>query len=99
MRACKFAAAGILGVLVLGGLSPQATLKAAQLIVVTNQGATPGVRELAAAFERASGHQVTVIQEDAGALERRLNSNGPADLITGNPGQIDELIRKGKIVA
>src|SRR5260370_17144640 len=77
---------------------PQAAAVAAELVVLTNQGATPGVRELAAAFEHASGHKVTVIQEDAAALERRLNSNGPADLITSNPAPIEELIRKGKHV-
>jgi molybdate transport system substrate-binding protein len=79
--------------------SPPQTAAAAELVVLTNQGATPGVRDLAAAFERASGHKVMVIQEDARALERRLNSNGPADLITSNPAPIDELIRKGKVVA
>jgi molybdate transport system substrate-binding protein len=92
--ACLVAGAG-LGV---AGSLPQ-TAAAAELVVLTNQGATPGVRELAAAFERASGHKVTVIQEDAAALERRLNSNGPADLITSNPAPIDELIRKGRVVA
>src|SRR5215470_3101966 len=79
------------------GSLPQ-TAAAAELVVLTNQGATPGVRELAAAFERASGHKVAVIQEDAAALERRLNSNGPADLITSNPAPIEELVRKGKVV-
>jgi len=91
--ACVVAGLG-LGV---SGWLPQAA--AAELIVLTNQGATPGVRELAAAFERASGHKVTVIQEDAAALDRRLNSNGSADLITSNPAPIEELIRKGKVVA
>ena len=81
------------------GSLPHAAAVAAELVVLTNQGATPGVRELAAAFERASGHKVTVIQEEAAALERRLNSNGPADLITSNPAPIEELIRKGKVVA
>jgi hypothetical protein len=72
MRACaKFAAACILGALV-----PQGAALAAELIILTNQGATPGVRELAAAFERASGHKVTVIQEEGAALELRIN-NGP----------------------
>jgi hypothetical protein len=64
----------------------------------TNQGATPGVRELAAAFSRASGHKVTVIQADDAVLQQRLN-DGTADLITGNPGPIDELVRNGKVVA
>ena len=94
------AAAGLLAGLGVGiaGSLPQTAI-AAELVVLTNQGATPGVRELATAFERASGHKVTVIQEDAAALDRRLNSNGPADLITSNPAPIEELIRKGKVVA
>jgi molybdate transport system substrate-binding protein len=95
----KIAAACILGVIpgVLGSLPPGAA-QAAELVVLSNQGATPGVRELAAAFARASGHKVTVLQETGPALEQRL-SNGPADLITSNPGQIDDLVRKGQVVA
>src|SRR6202040_394554 len=30
-------------------------------------------------------------------LEKRLNANGPADLITGNPAEIEDLTRKGKV--
>jgi molybdate transport system substrate-binding protein len=70
---------------------------ASDLIVLTNQGATPGVRELAAAFSRASGHHVMVIQQEADTLEQRINT-GPADLVTANPGAIEELVKKGKIV-
>jgi molybdate transport system substrate-binding protein len=90
----RFGAACILGVL---GLMPQGAATAANLVILTNQGATPGVRELAAAFSRASGHTVTVLQEDGAALERRINA-GPADLITANPGQIAELVKNGKVV-
>ncbi len=60
---------------------PLAAAQAAALTVLTNQGATPGVREVAAAFARASGHKVTVLQEAGPALEQRL-ANGSADLIT-----------------
>src|SRR5260370_2852483 len=91
----KFAAACILGVFV---SIPHGTAMAADLVILTNQGATPGVRELAAAFSRASGHHVTVIQADDAVLQQRLN-DGTADLITGNPGPIDELVRNGKVVA
>ncbi len=87
------AAACVVGVLV----SPGAA-RAADLIILTNQGATPGVRELAAAFERASGHKVTVIQEEGEALERRIDT-APADLVTGNPGTIEALVKSGKVVA
>jgi molybdate transport system substrate-binding protein len=74
----------------------QGTAQAAELTILTNQGATPGVRELAAAFERASGHKVTVIQE---TLDQRLASNGSADLVASNPGPIEDLVKKGKVVA
>ena len=95
MKACaKFAAACFLG----AAFGSQGAVLAAELIILTNQGATPGVRELAGAFERASGHKVTVIQEEGAALERRLNS-GRADLITGNPGPIENLVKNGKVVA
>jgi molybdate transport system substrate-binding protein len=91
----KFVAACMLGLL---GTVPQGAAGAADLTVLTNQGATPGVRELAAAFSRASGHKVTVIQPTAQELDARLNANGPADLITANPEAIDDLAKKGKVV-
>lgn len=95
MKACaQFAATCILA----AAFGSQAAVLAAELIVLTNQGATPGVRALAAAFERASGHTVTVIQEEGAALEQRLKS-GRADLITGNPGPIENLVKNGKVVA
>src|SRR5436190_19163903 len=91
----KFAAACILGVL---ASVPHGVAMAADLVILTNQGATPGVRELAAGFSRASGHKVTVIQADDAVLQQRLN-DGTADLITGNPGTIDERVKNGKVVA
>jgi molybdate transport system substrate-binding protein len=95
MRACaKFVAVCVVVAL---GLTPRAA-EAADLIILTNQGATPGVRELAAAFGRATGHKVTVLQEEGAALERRIN-DGPADLVTGNPPVIDALVKNGKVVA
>src|SRR5262249_26530575 len=62
-------------------------------------GATPGVRELATSFAQASGHKVAVIQEAGAALERRLNSPAPGDLLTANPEPFDDLVKKGKVVA
>ena len=68
---------------------------AAELIVLTNQGATPGVKELAAAFARASGHKVTVIQED-GRRWSRDSTAAPRTLITGNPRRDGGLVKKGQ---
>jgi molybdate transport system substrate-binding protein len=93
MRAhLKVAAACVVGVMGSGAAG------AADLVILTNHGATPGVTELANAFSRASGHKVTVIQETGAALERRID-NGPADLITLNPEPMEALVKKGRIVA
>src|SRR5262245_42441556 len=91
LRAC-IAVAGMLLVLLRQGAA------GAELVILTNQGATPGVRELATAFSQASGHKVTVIQEAGAALERRLNSPAPGDLLTANPEPFDDLVKKGKVV-
>lgn len=90
----RIAAACILGSL---ALTPRGVTSAVELTILTNQGATPGVRELAAAFSRTSGHNVTVIQEEGASLERRINT-GPADLVTGNPPAIEALVKSGKVV-
>ena len=85
--------------LTLGTLASPGDAAAADLVILTNQGATPGVRELGTAFSRATGHTVTVVQVGQGAaLDRRLASDAPGDLITGNPGPIAELVRQGKVV-
>src|SRR5262245_45287443 len=89
----RFVAACVLGAL---GLVPRAAA-AADLVILTNQGATPGVRELAAAFARASGHKVTVTQVEGDALEQRIAS-GSADLVTANPPAIEDLAKKGRVV-
>ncbi|MBI2189812.1 MAG: substrate-binding domain-containing protein [Acidobacteria bacterium] len=92
--AAAFAAACLLGTV--GLLAQRAP--AADLIILTNQGAVPGVRALADAFARTSGHTVTVLQEEGDALERRI-TNGPADLMTGNPETLEPLVKNGRVVA
>jgi molybdate transport system substrate-binding protein len=91
----KFTAACMLGA-TLGSIAYGAAL-AADITILTNQGATPGVKELATAFAKKSGHNVTVVQAEDAELERRL-ANGTADLITGNPGPINALVMKGTVV-
>ena len=57
------------------------------------------MKELAAAFARTTGNKVTVIQLAAPELEKRLASNEPTDLIAGGPDGIEDLVKKGKVVA
>ena len=95
MRECaKFAAACILGAL---GSLAQGTAAAADLVIVSNQGAMPSLKELAAAFKRASGHNVTVVLAEGSVLEQRLAS-GTVDLVSQNPGPMEELVKSGRIV-
>ncbi len=91
----RFAAACILGVL---GSFSMGAANAAEITILANQGAMPGVRELATAFEAQTGHSVIVVREVDETLERRM-SDGSADLVTGNPPTIDEQIGNGTVVA
>ena len=91
----RLAAACILGASV---YVSQGVANAADLVILVNQGAAPGVREIAAEFERVSEHRVTVIQPDNATLEQRIN-DGTADLVTGNPGVVDEHVSDGNVVA
>jgi len=75
-----------------------AQAQAAELVVLSGQGATPGVREVAAAFSHKSGHKVTVLQEAGAALEQKVN-NSPADVIAVSPEPMDGLLKNGKVVA
>jgi molybdate transport system substrate-binding protein len=70
---------------------------AAEITILANQGAMPGVRELATAFEAQTGHSVIVVREVDETLERRVR-DGSADLVTGNPGNIEVFLNDGSVV-
>lgn len=74
----------------------QQTARAAEIVILGSQGNISGVRDLAAGFERASGHKVIVSQERN--VLARVNGGPPADIATANPPVIDELIKQGKVV-
>jgi len=92
----QVAVAGILAALGVSGLG---AAQAAKLIVLTGMGSESDERALAAGFEQANGHKVTVSFETGPSLNQKLESNAPADLFTGGPETVEDLIRKGKVVA
>jgi molybdate transport system substrate-binding protein len=94
-RCLNAAVAGFLGVL---GVMTHAPARAAEIVVLTNLGVVSAVRDLAPAFERASGHKVIVSFELGSAMMQKINSNAPADLVTQTPDVIDSLIKQGKVV-
>ena len=69
---------------------------AAEIIILGSQGSISGVRDMAAAFERASGHKVIARQERN--VLATVNAGTPADIATLNPPLIDKLIKEGKVV-
>jgi len=77
---------------------PLQAAHAADLVIVSNQGAMPSLNEIAAAFSRSSGNHVTVILAEGDELEKRFAS-GTVDLVSQNPGPMAELVKGGKIVA
>jgi len=91
----KLAAACIWGAL---GFVPQGPAFAADLVIVSNQGAMRGLRELAAAFARMSGHKMSVLLAESDVLTQKL-TDGTADLVSQNPGPMEALVKGGKVVA
>ncbi len=78
-------------------LSPGAA-GAAEITVLAGMGVVSGVRDVAPAFERATGHKVIVSFEAGPSLMQKVNAGAPADLVTHYPDVIDDLIKQGKVV-
>jgi molybdate transport system substrate-binding protein len=86
---------GLLGAL---GLWNQAPANAAEITVLLNQATESGVRELAAGFEKATGHKVNVSFQGGPALNQKINA-GEGDLASLGLGQFDDFVKNGKVVA
>jgi molybdate transport system substrate-binding protein len=92
----------ITGALVIGALTgcvlaATATV-AAEMKVLTAGAFKPVVTELVAEFEKG-GHKVTVENDTAGALTRRIGGGEAFDLAVLTPQALKELADRGKIVA
>ena len=91
--------AAISGMVVMLGMLSPGTVQAAEITVLAGQGVVSAVRDLAPAFERVSGHKVVVSFEVGPGLMNKVNSDAPADVVTHYPDMIDDLIKKGKVLA
>lgn len=75
-------------------------MPAAPLIVYANQGALSGIRDLAAAYEQATGTRVTFVAAQAAVMLRKIDADEPGDVVTGFlPAGLDDLVRRGKAIA
>ena len=85
--------------LALLAISFAAPAPAAEITVLAGMGVISGVSDLAPAYERLTGHTVTVRFEQAAAMNEKINSGAPADIAALQPEQVDNLITQGKMVA
>jgi molybdate transport system substrate-binding protein len=85
--------AAILTVLLLAGPASAAEIK------VLSAGAfKPVVAALAPDFEKQTGHKVTIDNDTAGGLARRITGGEAFDLVVIPPGGIEPLVKAGKVV-
>ena len=87
------------GLLAALGLWSNAPAQAAEVTILVNQGAVSGVRDLAAAFEKASGHKVVVDFVGIPQQAEKINSDAAGDLVVNFLPTFDELAKNGKVVA
>jgi molybdate transport system substrate-binding protein len=89
-----------LAAITLGVMSVLSTslVGATELTVLTSMGVVSGVRDVASAFERVTGHKVIVSFEAGPSLMQKVTSNAPADLVTHYPEIIDDLVKAGTVV-
>ena len=73
------------------------TAGAAEIKTLITTAMQAAIVELVPAFERATGHKVTVSYDPSGGLARRLRGGEFADMILVASKELDELIKEGKV--
>jgi len=71
---------------------------AAEIIIFANQGAASATRDLAPAFEKASGHKVVVKFMSGAAMSEALKANMRGDVISSLSEAFDGFVKDGKVV-
>jgi molybdate transport system substrate-binding protein len=87
-------AAGVLGI-----MAAMPAAHGAEIKVLTAGAFKPIVLAVVPGFEQQTGHKVTVENDTAGALARRIESGEAFDVAILTPAAVDELSTKGKLVA
>ena len=72
---------------------------AADLKVLTTGAFKPVVSALVADYERQSGDKISVANDTAGALVRRIDGGETFDVLVLTPAALSELEKKGKVAA
>ncbi len=86
----------VLGCFASAALVSVSTL-AAEVKVLTAGAFKPVVTAVVAEFEKQSGHKVTVENDTAGGLLKRISGGEAFDVVVLTPGALDELSKAGKV--
>jgi molybdate transport system substrate-binding protein len=84
----------------LGALAAWASTpaQAAEITILVNQGALSGVRDLAAGYEKATGHKVVIDFVGLPEQAEKIKTDAPGDLVVNFMPAFDELIKAGKVI-
>jgi molybdate transport system substrate-binding protein len=77
----------------------QTAAVAAEIKVISSTGMSTMMKELIPAFERSSGHKVSISYDTSNIIMGRIKGGESADLIILTGPVIDELAKQGKVVA
>ena len=79
--------------------APVGATQAAEIVVYLNQATESGVKELASAFEKATGNKVNVSFQAGPNLNRVINEGATGDVTSLGLQQFDEFVKSGKVAA
>ena len=85
--------------IVIAMLAATATAHAAEINAFISTAIKPATDELLPPFERANGHTIRATYAPSGALIPRFDRGEPVDVFLTDSAAIDELIKRGKVVA
>lgn len=88
----------MLGMMTALGIATMGNVRAAEITVLANQGGFTGARDLAAAFGQSTGHKVVVVSAQSAVMNRKIDANEPADVVSQFLDQFDDLVKRGKVV-
>jgi molybdate transport system substrate-binding protein len=71
---------------------------AAELKVLCADALRPAVQELAPAFEKSSGHKLSIQYDTAENIEKKVAAEDPIDVAILTKPQVDKLVRIAKLV-
>lgn len=95
MRLRKFSITSVF----LAALSAGTSVHAAELKVLSTGAAKPIVVAGAEGFQKKFGHTLTIENDTAGGVVKRIEGGAAFDVAINSPGAVDELIAKGKIAS